>query len=166
MSIPHFLKDWWQGRGARAKHFAKWANQMATALNNMEGIAPILIEFTGDTFVFRLVADAGSVLVPIKITAAKATTHAGYYDGSVYGDGVLEAATATDQPILLAGFDIDDTVTQGFYWGQARIVDLSGEKTTYQVLPGHPIPPAAGTNTLLATGTLETWEETAPCVVP
>ena len=164
MSVPHFLKDWWQGRGDRAKHFAKWANQVATYLNLFEAAAPLKAEFTGKTIRLSLDADEGSVLVPIKITAAKGTTTAGYYDGDVYGDGPSVAATLADQLILVVGFEVDAATTQGFYFAQTRIVDISGTDTTiYQVLPGYPIPPASGNYVLYSAAGVVSWKAAVDC---
>jgi hypothetical protein len=164
MSVPHFLKDWWQGHGARAKHFAKWANQVATYLNLFEAAAPLKAEFTGKTIRLSLDADEGSVLVPIKITAAKGTTTAGYYDGSVYGDGTGDAATLTGELILVTGFDIDAATTQGFYFAQTRIVTIVATETIiYEVLPGYPIPPASGNYVLYSAAGVVSWKAAVDC---
>ncbi|MBT7161906.1 MAG: hypothetical protein HN904_03955 [Victivallales bacterium] len=164
MSVPHFLKDWWQGRGDRAKHFAKWANQVATYLNLFEAAAPLTAEFTGKTIRIGIDADEGSTLVPIKITAAKGTTTAGYYDGDVYGDGTAESATLEDQLILVTGFDVDAATTQGFYFAQTRIVTIVATETTiFEVLPGYPIPPASGNYDLVSEAGVVSWKQWVDC---
>jgi hypothetical protein len=148
MPIPHFIKDFWTGRGPRAKAFAEWANRVATWCNLFEGTGPIRANQTGSSIKLDLDPAYGSTVVPVKITGAKSGS---YYPGSVYGSGTAETATETGKNILLTGFEIDHTATQGFYFAQPKVIDIAGTDTLiYEVLPQDPIAPDSSNTWVLA----------------
>jgi hypothetical protein len=164
MALLHALKETWTGTGDKAVELAKWLNQAARWINRIRVLPPLTLKNTGPSIEIGLDADSGSTLVPIKITAAKGTTTAGYYDGDIYGDGTGESATLEDQLILVTGFDIDAATTQGFYFAQTRIVTIVATETTiFEVLPGYPIPPASGNYDLVSEAGVVSWKQWVDC---
>jgi len=161
MPIPHFIKDFWTGRGPRAKAFAAWANRIATWCNLFEGTGPIRAHQTGSSVKLDLDPAYGSTVLPVKITGAKSGS---YYPGDIYGQGTAETATETGKNILLTGFEIDDTATQGFYFAQPKVIDISGADTLiYEVLPGFPIPPASGEYQFVCLAGVVQWLPVVDC---
>ena len=87
----------------------------------------------------------------------------GYYEGTVYANGIDAAATHTGQQILMP-FDVDVTDLQGYYFAvRVGTSDDLSSNSIWQVVGGIPAPPATGTAYLRSVNGILKWIESGAC---
>lgn len=101
---------------------------------------------------------AGTQTVYVQITGGK--DMAGFYECSVFGNGIDEDATETEAAVRLLGFDIDISDVQGYYLA----TPIPGE-SSYEVAGQIPAPPVSGTWYLRSVDGIVRWVEAGVCNV-
>jgi hypothetical protein len=142
-TLANQTKQDYKATGKLWQRAALALNSLARFVNAFEFAWPLTVDPSGEGNRVSVDPQAGSLSIPVLLTAAPDGD--AYYRGSVYGLGIEEDPTATDQKIRLVNCDVvvDGEAPQGFYDATAKLDEETGE-FIYQVVVNLPKGEASG----------------------